>query len=123
MNTGDVVWRPPADVLETSRIGQFAAWLREQRGLELYDHDALWRWSVEDLDGFWSAIWEFFAVLDHGTRTAVLLERTMPGTHWFPGSLVNYAEHALRGAGAPDSDLAVLARSQTRADRQLTWGE
>ena len=51
MRTGDVVWRPPEDVLETSRIGQFAAWLREQRGLDLHDHDALWRWSVEDLAG------------------------------------------------------------------------
>ena len=32
VGTGDVIWRPPADVLKTSRIGQFAAWLREQRG-------------------------------------------------------------------------------------------
>ncbi len=123
VGTGDVIWRPPVDVLTTSRIGQFAAWLCERRGMDLRDHDALWRWSVEDLDGFWSAIWEFFGVLDHGTRTAVLSERVMPGARWFPGSLVNYAEHALRGAGAPDSDVAVFARSQTRSDRQLTWGQ
>ncbi|MDQ6850170.1 MAG: acetoacetate--CoA ligase [Actinomycetota bacterium] len=121
--TGDVLWRPPADVLETSRVGQFAAWLREQRGLDLRDHEALWRWSVEDLDGFWSAIWEFFGVLDHGTCTGVLPDRAMPGCRWFPGSLLNYAEHALRGAGAPDSEVAVLARSQTRPDLELTWGE
>ena len=26
------------------------------------DYDALWRWSVEDLEGFWAAIWERFGV-------------------------------------------------------------
>ena len=83
--TGDVLWRPPADVLESSRIGHFSTWLREHRGLDLRDHDALWRWSVQDLDGFWSAIWEFFDVADHGERTAVLSERVMPGARWFPG--------------------------------------
>ncbi|HZZ96718.1 MAG TPA: acetoacetate--CoA ligase [Jatrophihabitantaceae bacterium] len=121
--TGEILWCPPTDVLESSRIGQFSGWLREQRGLELLDHEALWRWSVQDLDGFWSAIWEFFGVVDHGERTAVLSERVMPGARWFPGSLLNYAEHALHGAGADDSDIAVMARSQTRPDVDLTWGE
>jgi acetoacetyl-CoA synthetase len=121
--TGDILWRPPADVLESSRIGHFSAWLREHRGLDLRDHDALWRWSVQDLDGFWSAIWEFFGVVDHGERTAVLSERVMPGARWFPGALLNYAEHALHGAGADDSGVAVMARSQTRPDIDLTWGE
>ena len=106
-----------------SRIGQFTAWLREHRDLDLADRDALWRWSVQDLDGFWSAIWEYFGVVDHGERTAVLSERVMPGARWFPGSRLNYAEHALNGAGADDCDTAVLARSQTRGDIDLTWGE
>jgi len=121
--TGDVLWRPPADVLERSRVGRFARWLHEQRGLDLRDHDALWRWSVDDLDGFWSAVWEYFGVVDHGTRAAVLPERIMPGGRWFPGSLLNYAEHALRGDGAADDALAVRARSQTRPDQDLSWGE
>jgi acetoacetyl-CoA synthetase len=121
--TGEVLWRPPPDVLESSRVGHFSTWLREHRNMELRDHDALWRWSVQDLDGFWSAIWEFFGVHDHGQRAAVLAERVMPGARWFPGSRLNYAEHALRGAGAADSDVAVLARSQTRPDTDLSWGE
>ncbi len=123
ISAGDVVWSPPPDVLQKSQVGRFIGWLKEHRGLELRDHPALWRWSVDDLDGFWSAVWEFFEVTDHGRRTAVLAERTMPGAEWFPGSLVNYAEHALGGAGAADATVAVHARSQTRPDFELTWGE
>jgi acetoacetyl-CoA synthetase len=110
-------------VLETSRVGAFLSWVREHRGLDLRDHDAAWQWSVDDLDGFWSAVWEFFEVTDHGSREEVLAERVMPGARWFPGSRLNYAEHALRGAGALDTDVAVHVRSQTRSAHSLTWGE
>jgi acetoacetyl-CoA synthetase len=119
---GDLVWSPPADVLETSRVGGFLRWLGEHRGLEMTTHGELWRWSVDDLEGFWSAVWEFFGVLSHAPRSAVLESRTMPGARWFPGALLNYAEHAL---GRPeDADrTAVLGRSQTRPDLDLTFGD
>ena len=105
-------------------MGRFLGWVREHRGLDLRDHDALWRWSVEDLDGFWSAAWDFFGVVDHGERSAVLADRSMPGATWFPGALLNYAEQALRGAGEETEDtIAVLARSQARPDLDLTWAE
>ncbi|MBN4688386.1 hypothetical protein H4F37_23215, partial [Escherichia coli] len=37
----------------------YREWLREHRGLEFADYEALWRWSVTDLEGFWSSIWEY----------------------------------------------------------------
>ena len=120
LDTGDVVWTP--DPGAETRVGRFLDWLRAHRGLDLDGHESLWRWSVDDLEGFWSAVWEFFEVTDHGERRSVLAERVMPGAEWFGGSLLNYAEHALRGAGATDDTTAVLARSQTRADLDVSWG-
>ncbi|MBZ5739473.1 acetoacetate--CoA ligase [Nocardioides mangrovi] len=120
---GEVVWTPPADVLETTRVGEFVRWLAAHRGVSATDHEALWRWSVADLDGFWSAVWDFFEVTDHGERRAVLADRSMPGTSWFPGSRLNYAEQALRGAGVDAGTVAVHGRSQARPDRDLTWAE
>ncbi len=119
---GDITWRPPDDVLQTSRVGRFMQWLAQHRGLTMTTHDELWRWSVDDLEGFWSAIWDHFAVVAHDPPTAVLTSRDMPGARWFPGARLNYVEHAL---GAPeDTDrLAVLGRSQTRGDLDLTFGQ
>ncbi|MDQ4114721.1 MAG: acetoacetate--CoA ligase [Actinomycetota bacterium] len=119
---GEIVWTPPADVLSTSRVGEFLAWLARERDLEMTTHEELWRWSVTDLDGFWSAVWEFFGVRSHAPYEAVLGSREMPGARWFPGALLNYAEHAL----GTDEDLdrvAVLGRSQTRDDVELTFGD
>lgn len=124
IGVGDVTWSPPEDVLATSRVGSFLDWVAEHRGRRMTTHEELWRWSVDDLDGFWSAVAESFGVRDHGARTAVLVRREMPGAEWFPGSLVNYAEHALLGpawdgtAGADEP--VVLGRSQTRPDVDLT---
>ena len=41
VRTGDVLWRPPADTLGTSRVGRFSTWLADHRDVALRDHDAL----------------------------------------------------------------------------------
>jgi acetoacetyl-CoA synthetase len=119
---GDVVWTPPADVLERSQAGHFMAWLRRHRDVDLTSHDELWRWSVAELEGFWSAVWEYFGVCSHAPYTSVLKNRAMPGTTWFPGARINYAEHAL-GTSDDLDRVAVLGRSQTRPDLELTFGQ
>jgi acetoacetyl-CoA synthetase len=116
--------RPPAtDVRETTEIGRYLGWLAEHRGLDFTDYDALHRWSVSDLEGFWSSIWEYFDVRASSPRKAVLGSPDMPGAEWFPGATLNYAEHALRGTGVAPDDVAVIAYSQTREQVQLTWAQ
>jgi acetoacetyl-CoA synthetase len=46
----------------------------------------------------------------------------MPGAQWFPGALLNYAEHMV-GADEDAGRNAVVARSQTRDPVELTFGE
>jgi acetoacetyl-CoA synthetase len=119
---GDVLWRPPSDVLQTTELGRFLAWLRRERGRDLADYDELWRWSVADLEGFWGAVWAFYGVRAHAPYERVLAARAMPGAEWFPGARLNYAEHLL---GTPDDTdrVAVVAHSQTRDPIELTFGD
>ena len=74
------------------QIRLYQNWLREQRGLEFSDYDALWRWSTTDLDAFWQSIWDYFDLQSPTPHAAVLAKNTMPGAQWFPGAQVNYAE-------------------------------
>jgi acetoacetyl-CoA synthetase len=120
MTTGTVLWTPPADVLETSRMGRFLSWLRAERGVEATGYAELWQWSVTDLPGFWRAIWDYFEVIAHTEPTATLPDAAMPGARWFPGATLNYAEHVLRMPGLADDDAVVLAYSQTREPVTLT---
>jgi len=120
---GEVVWTPPADVLEISRIGHFLSWLSDTRGLSFEGYEDLWRWSVDDLDGFWGSFTEWIGVQWRAAPTAVLAERAMPGAVWFPGGTLNWAEHALARAAERPNDVAIVARSQTRDGSDLTWAD
>jgi acetoacetyl-CoA synthetase len=115
------LWAPSAELVERSRLTEFMRWLRAERGLDFDDYDALWRWSVDDLDGFWAAIWDFFEVRADGDRSTVLASREMPGARWFPDTRLNYAEHVF--AGKDDRETAILHASELRELGELSWGE
>src|SRR4051794_14138818 len=117
---GRVLWTPPANVREVSRIGHYLTWLREHRGLDFADYAALWDWSVSDLPAFWQSIWDYFEIRAYDQPSAVLDDPRMPGARWFPGATLNYAEHVLRMPGRRDDDPVVLAYSQTREPVTLT---
>src|SRR4051794_27058408 len=117
----EVLWTPSAERIEAAAITRFARWVQETRGVEVTgSYDALWRRSVDDLEGFWAAIWEHFDVQAHAPYERVLGSRDMPGAQWFPGARLNYAEHAM---GADAEQVAILGYSQTRDPIRLTFGE
>jgi acetoacetyl-CoA synthetase len=89
------LWTPSAERVERSTMTGFLRWLAEHRGLRLAGYDQAWRWSVDDLEGFWSAVWEFFEVGGPAPSPA-LAERRMPGARWFPDARLNHAELSLR---------------------------
>jgi len=112
--SGQLLWEPSEERQERATMQRF---MRE-RGFD--DYQSLWQWSVDELEEFWAAVWEFFGV--DATYGRVLAERTMPDARWFTGARVNYAEHILRGKD--DAAVAMLARSEVRPElRELTWGE
>ncbi|MGU3437886.1 acetoacetate--CoA ligase [Actinomycetes bacterium M1A6_2h] len=117
------ILRPvPDDARKTSRVGAYMDWLETERGRTFDDWDALQRWSSTDIEDFWESIWDYFGVVTHAPYETVLTERVMPGARWFPGARVNYAEHSL-GTEADLDVVAVKARSQTRADIDLTFAD
>ena len=43
---------------------------KAERGLRFANYDALWRWSVADIEAFWAAIWDCFEVISDITRVS-----------------------------------------------------
>ncbi|MGZ4166319.1 MAG: acetoacetate--CoA ligase [Solirubrobacteraceae bacterium] len=117
-----MLWEPPADLRQSTEVGRFMEFAERRHRRRFAGYDDLWRWSVEDLDGFWGSIWEFFGLRSHGHFETVLASREMPGAVWFPGARLNYAEH-LVGRDEDANRVAVIAQSQTRPEMELTFGE
>src|SRR4051794_31761089 len=118
-----ILWSPPDDVRQTSRIGAYLRWLADERGLDFAAYDDLWQWSVDDLPGFWRTVADFFQVdapgpvLNGDYRPGAAFG---PGTEfgpsgtWFPHARLNYAEYVLRMPGVADDVPMVFGYSQSR---------
>jgi acetoacetyl-CoA synthetase len=102
-------------------MAAFESWLGEHRGLSFADHTALWRWSVEDLEGFWSAIWEFFDLRSSAPYTRILENDAMPGAIWCPGAMLNYTAQIMVHADRRPQETAVVVQSETFGRRTLSW--
>ena len=109
----------------TPLIRLYQNWLAQERGLQFESYDALWRWSVKDLDAFWQSIWDYFDMQSPTPHSAALGRNVMPGAQWFPGAQVNYAQQVLRhvdaahAAGMP----AVITENELGEVSELSWPE
>jgi acetoacetyl-CoA synthetase len=117
----ELLWKPSPESIERRMMTRYMRWLEEDRGLTLPDYQALWEWSVNELEDFWGSIWEYFGVSSPTPYSSALAERTMPGARWFEGAQLNYAEHLFRGKD--DAEVAILHASELRDLEQLPWAE
>jgi acetoacetyl-CoA synthetase len=117
---GETLWAPSPDRQRTAALDGFADWLATHRGLRFDRYDDLWKWSTEELEAFWGAIWEYFEV-GAGDPGEVLPSRVMPGANWFPNTTVNYAQEVLRRA--PRDAPALVVMREDAPTRELQFDE
>ncbi len=113
----------------TPQIRRYQDWLQTYRGQAFGDYDALWRWSITDLDAFWQSIWDYYDMQSSTPHQAVLDERQMPGARWFVGAQFNYARQVLRHADAAHAAgmPAIVSHDERSlgrgAPREMAWPE
>jgi acetoacetyl-CoA synthetase len=118
-----ILWQPTPEQADATRLAAFLRWLKAERALDFAAYNALWNWSITDLEGFWSAIWDFFELQSSAPYTTVLQDRKMPGATWFPGARLNFAQQMLRQAMATPDQTAIIVQSETFGSLELTWKE
>ncbi len=114
-----LLWEPPAAMRDQCTMRTFMRWLEQRHGLRFADYDSLYRWSVDELEAFWAALWEYYQIIAHAPYTTVLSSRAMPGARWFTGARINYAEHVFRHATAERP--AVIVASERQEPTPLSW--
>lgn len=107
------------------QIRLYRDWLQATHGRDFATYDELYRWSVDDLDGFWRSIWAWEGIRSPTAVSAVLSGEAMPDMRWFEGATVNYAQHvfghveAAEAAGQP----AIVALDERGAGETIEWSE
>ena len=117
----EMLWQPSPERIAGANVTRFAALVRERHGVDTGDYAALHRWSIENRAAFWSAVWEYGAVIGERGEGPVLVDGDrMPGAKWFPGARLNFAENLLRRR---DDATAVIFRGEDRVRRSLSFRE
>ena len=124
------LWSPAPDRVADANITRFIAEVNRRHGLALDGYPALWRWSVDNLEAFWLAVWDFCGVKAATRGERVLADADkMPGARFFPDARLNFAENLLRsrdesrGREAPVSNDAIVFWGEDKVRRRLSHRE
>ena len=112
----EILWEPDSQRVAASHLRRFM----DAAPGSPDTYEALWDWSVRDLAGFWGEVWRFCGVRETKTYDRVMGERRMPGTQWFPGAHLNFAENLL---SRRDHGPALIGAGEGRADETVSWSE
>lgn len=115
------LWEPSTTMKEYSNLVAYIKWLKLFVGLDFYDYQDLWEWSVNHVADFWESVWNFFEVISETPYTQVLSDDPMPYAKWFEGASLNYAEHIFRNETAKYP--AIIFASERGDVQELSWNE
>ncbi|MCL6446139.1 MAG: AMP-binding protein [Alicyclobacillus sp.] len=118
---GTLLWTPSEQFQQNATLTRYIAWLRNRKGIDVRDVNALWHWSVTQLEDFWESVWQFFNVESETPYEKVLDTRKMPGARWFQGARLNYAKHIFRQA--TDARHAIYYQSESQPLATMSWAE
>ncbi|MFO1112295.1 MAG: acetoacetate--CoA ligase [Bradyrhizobium sp.] len=115
------LWTPPEQRIAQARLTDYCRWLARERRLKFARYEDLWQWSVEDLEGFWSSVWDYFDIIASESHSRVLGAATMPDAQWFPDARLNFVHQVFRHREL--SGPAILYESEAGGNGELSWVE
>ncbi|TPX36706.1 hypothetical protein SmJEL517_g01202 [Synchytrium microbalum] len=116
-----VLWSPKARF--PSELKQFQAYVEKRHALEHFlTYEEFWQWSVDNLDAFWKAVWDYCEVTHSASPSEVLQTGVMMDEipEWFKGARLNYAQNMLKYR---DNHIAVISTGEQLTPHSLTYAE
>ena len=119
-NNSSTLWLPDPYRIEQANMTKFMKFVNEQYGNSFSDYLELYNWSVEKIEEFWEAIWNYSGIIHSSEYKFVLDERKMLGAKWFDGAKLNFAENLLRYR---DNKIALISYREKNPAIKLTYTE
>jgi len=120
MNTDQPLWTPSQASIDAANMTHFIAQVNANQDLSINDYDALYQWSLDDKEQFWSELWDFCGIIGSKGERILVGGEQIESAQWFPDARLNFAENLLR---RQDDETAIFFRAEDQAEYSLSYRE
>lgn len=114
-----ILWKPTKKQIKESQMTDFTNFVNESYQLSLQNYEELHTWSVQNIADFWKSFWDYSQVIHSGDIKEVVNDSSkMPGTNWFTGVKLNFAENLLKYR---DDKVAIIYKGEGRKPQSLNY--
>ena len=115
------LWQPSDERIKNTNMTKFIEFVNRQHNKQFRGYFDLYEWSVSSIPDFWAAVWDFVDIKASRKYDKVVEDLgTFPGTKWFPGAELNFAENLLRYR---DNSVAFAFKCETKQTVSITYEE
>ena len=115
------LWEPSEEWIKNAEITRFIELVNKDYNQNLKGGKDLYKWSVEKIPDFWEAMWNFAGIISSKPYDKVVEDLSVfPGTKWFPGAKLNFAENLLK---YKDDQLAFIFQGETKVTKKMSYAE
>ncbi|SHE90368.1 acetoacetyl-CoA synthetase [Modicisalibacter ilicicola DSM 19980] len=115
------LWQPSQAQIEATQMHALMQRINNEYGTSLEDYASLHAWSIENLEAFWSLVWEDSDILaEHQGDSVLARPDAMPGARWFPDARLNFAANLLHRR---DDHPALVACDERGRRRVISYAE
>jgi len=113
------IWQPTEDIVINSNMYKFMTNVNKRFNKQFNDYNELWLWSVNNLNYFWSQMWDYAEIIASKEYDRVIDdEDKMPNVKWFPGAKLNFAQNLLR---FKDNNIALIFKGEDQIKLKITY--
>ena len=109
------LWKPSGKSKKESLLEEFSKFINFQSN---YEFKALWKWSVDNPEEFWSKFWDFSKIIGDKGKEIIKYNKIFNKTKFFSDSKLNYAENILK---KKSEDIAINFLSESGFEDKISW--
>ena len=114
------LWSPGPERVDKSEMTRFRRFAEKRTGKRFAGYADLHEWSMTESAAFWELLAEFSGVVFNRPAHTIKGSDRMPGTEWFAGARLNYAENLLRYR---DDHTAIIAVNEAGGHERYSYSQ
>jgi acetoacetyl-CoA synthetase len=113
------LWEPSKKWMKNAEVTRFIEYINKKYSKNVKNAKELYRWSIDYMEDFWGAMWDFGNIIASQKYDKVVEDLTVfPGTKWFPGAKLNFAENLLK---YKDDQFAFIFQGESKKTELISY--